>query len=392
MTRPRWILHFQATVWRFLMEIGMILHRLAHPRPRKPAFWKTIPASVSPNQGNIALAFYVPRHYKRNLNGYRDVYDIEADPNERGYPVVVNFHGGGFTLGGPEDDARWATAVVSNAHAVVCSVHYRRAPEHPFPTAVEDGVDAVFYLIDHAEELGIDPLRIAVSGFSAGGNMSFTVPLRLEEELRQRKIRRSGLKSDMSPEASATQPKQVAIQHAQEPVTVTMTTTTKKDVGGSGRGAIIAICAFYPSCDYTATREERRKTNLRPDKELPRFFTNLFDMSYLAPPGGVDLENIYLSPGLASDDVLRTDLPGDVVLFTCEWDGLRAEAERFKGRLGSEGLGKRLLYRNIKGVTHAWDKSPNPLWTDRQAEEAYKEACAVLKVVFEHGKLQSIQE
>jgi acetyl esterase/lipase len=251
-------------------------------------------------------------------------------------------------------------------------------------------VDAVFYLIDHAEELGIDPHRIAVSGFSAGGNMSFTVPLRLEEELRQRNIRKSGLASDMDPEASAAQPKQVAIQHAQEPATVTTTPTT--GTNGGKRGAIMAVCAFYPSCDYTATREERRKTNLRPDKELPRFFTDLFDMSYLAPPGGVDLQNIYLSPGLASDDVLRTDLPGDIVLFTCEWDGLRAEAERFKERLGSKGLGKRLLFRNIKGVMHAWDKSPNPFWTDKQAEEAYKEACEVLKVVFEQGKLQTIQE
>jgi acetyl esterase/lipase len=78
-----------------------------------------------------------------------------------------------------------AAAVVSSTHAVVCSVHYRRAPEHPFPTAVEDAVDAVFYLIDHAEELGIDPHWIAIPGFSAAGNTSFTVPLQLEEELRR---------------------------------------------------------------------------------------------------------------------------------------------------------------------------------------------------------------
>jgi hypothetical protein len=94
-------------------------------------------------------------------------------------------------------------------------------------------------------------------------------------------------------------------------------------------------------------RDERRKANLRPDKELPRFFTDLFDKSYIAPPGGIDLQVIYLSRGLASDDVLRVNLPGDIVLFTCEWDELRAEAGRFKERSGSEGLGK---WRNIKGV------------------------------------------
>jgi hypothetical protein len=50
----------------------------------------------------------------------------------------------------------------------------------------------------------------------------------------------------------------------------------------------------------------------------------------------------------------------------------RAAAEWFKERLGSEGLGKRLLYRNINGVMHAWDKSSSPFWTDTQAKEAYK--------------------
>src|SRR5258708_10774576 len=118
MARSRWSLHIQATVWRFLMEIGMTLHRLAHPRPPKPAFWKSIDASVSPNEGRIALAFYAPRHYNHHLKIQRTIHDSTADPNERGYPVVVNFHGGGLTLGGPEDDARRSPAVASNTHAV----------------------------------------------------------------------------------------------------------------------------------------------------------------------------------------------------------------------------------------------------------------------------------
>src|SRR5258706_16120448 len=64
---------------------------------------------------------------------------------------------GGFTLGGPEDDARGATAVVLDTRAVVGSVHYPRAPQHPFPPAVGGGGDAVFFLIHYAEELGTGP-------------------------------------------------------------------------------------------------------------------------------------------------------------------------------------------------------------------------------------------
>ena len=41
---------------------------------------------------------------------------------------------------------------------------------------------------------------------------------------------------------------------------------------------------------------------------------------------------------------------------------------------------------------HAWDKSPNPFWTDKQAEEAYKYACEILREVFEKDKLQTVQE
>jgi acetyl esterase/lipase len=92
----------------------------------------------------------------------------------------VNFHGGGFTIGQASDDARWADAVVRNCNAVVVCVEYRLAPKYPHPTAVEDGVDAILYLIANAEQLGIDPDRIAVSGFSAGGNMAFTVPMKLQ--------------------------------------------------------------------------------------------------------------------------------------------------------------------------------------------------------------------
>lgn len=94
-------------------------------------------------------------------------------------PAVVNFHGGGFTLGAGIDDARFARFVLERCNAVFISVNYRLAPEYPFPTAVEDGADALLYVIQNTDKLRVDPRRIATSGFLAGGNLVITSPLRL---------------------------------------------------------------------------------------------------------------------------------------------------------------------------------------------------------------------
>ena len=78
-------------------------------------------STVAPVRGTIDLRFYLPAKYERDSK--------KLDMSHR-YPVVINFHGGGFTLGEAMDDARWADAVVKDTGAVVVSVDYRRAPEH----------------------------------------------------------------------------------------------------------------------------------------------------------------------------------------------------------------------------------------------------------------------
>ena len=60
------------------------------------------------------------------------------------------------------------------------SVEYRLAPEDPFLIAVEDGVEALLHLAANANELGLNPQKLALIGFSAGANMAFTMPLRLQ--------------------------------------------------------------------------------------------------------------------------------------------------------------------------------------------------------------------
>jgi acetyl esterase len=93
------------------------------------------------------------------------------------HPVVVYFHGGGFVLGTLDSRDPICRPLASDADAVVVSVAYRLAPEHPFPAAVEDAYAATEYVADNPGEFDADPDRLAVAGDSAGGNLAAAVSL-----------------------------------------------------------------------------------------------------------------------------------------------------------------------------------------------------------------------
>lgn len=92
-------------------------------------------------------------------------------------PAVLEIHGGGFVLGDLDFEESNAAAVAREVGAVVVSVDYRLAPEHPYPAATEDCYAALVWLAGAAAELGVDPGRIAVYGDSAGGGLSAAVAL-----------------------------------------------------------------------------------------------------------------------------------------------------------------------------------------------------------------------
>ncbi|MFC4691921.1 MULTISPECIES: alpha/beta hydrolase [Geodermatophilus] len=96
-------------------------------------------------------------------------------------PLVVNFHGGGWTLGNL-DSADWLCSSVSaTVGAVVVSVEYRLAPGHRWPAAAEDCYAALTDVVERAAEFGADPERVAVMGDSAGGNLAAVVCLMARE-------------------------------------------------------------------------------------------------------------------------------------------------------------------------------------------------------------------
>lgn len=92
--------------------------------------------------------------------------------------LVIWYHGGGFVLGSVADSDNFARHLANRAGAAVLSVDYRLAPEHPFPTAVEDCVAAARWAIENAAALGLPPAPVFIGGDSAGANLA-TVTARL---------------------------------------------------------------------------------------------------------------------------------------------------------------------------------------------------------------------
>ena len=107
---------------------------------------------------------------------------VYANSTETGLPVVVFVHGGGWVLSSLDGHDHVARRLAVLTDALVVSVGYRLAPEHPFPAPHDDCWAVTAWLARHADDWGGDPGRIAVCGDSAGGNLAAGVALRARDE------------------------------------------------------------------------------------------------------------------------------------------------------------------------------------------------------------------
>ncbi|PYH73217.1 alpha/beta hydrolase fold protein [Aspergillus vadensis CBS 113365] len=116
---------------------------------------------------------FVRRYPSRPMLNTRIFFPPNYRAGER-LPLYLNIHGGGFAVGDAQVDDRFCVAWAGRTGMLVVSLDYRRVPRHPFPTATYDLVAQIKDVLAD-ESLPIDPERITIGGFSAGGNLALSV-------------------------------------------------------------------------------------------------------------------------------------------------------------------------------------------------------------------------
>ncbi|MDT7549574.1 MAG: acetyl esterase [Actinomycetota bacterium] len=234
-------------------------------------------------------------------------------------PTVVYFHGGGFVIGDLDTQDDHARLICRDVEAVVVSVDYRLAPDHPFPAGFEDCLAATRWVAEHIADLGGDPDRIAVSGDSAGGNLAAAVALACKD---------SGPK-------------------------------------------LAAQLLLYPGVDF------REDDDLHPSRveNGEGFFLTAEDMRWFS--------NHYLSEEAHREDprasvLLAPDLSGlpPAVIGTGEYDPLRDEGEAYAAAL--EAAGVKVVLHRYDGLIHGFFGMGT--WSPASADAA-KDLCEELRAL-----------
>jgi len=97
-------------------------------------------------------------------------------------PAHVDYHGGGFVIGGLNSDESWCRQACQALGSIIVNVDYRLSPEFPHPVPLTDSWAALKWTFSSASGLGIDTSRISIGGLSAGGQISAVLALMARDE------------------------------------------------------------------------------------------------------------------------------------------------------------------------------------------------------------------
>ncbi len=234
-------------------------------------------------------------------------------------PVLVYLHGGGWTIGSIETHDNACRSLANGSRAVVVSVEYRLAPEHPFPAGLDDCRAAVRWVVDNAGDLGVDPERLAIGGDSAGGNLAAV----LAQQLR--------------------------------------------DGGPPIRFQLLVYPAVDMTLSYPSIDENGEGYFLTKDSMV------WFGANYLGAGGdAVDAADPQVSPLFAPPEALA-GLPPALVI-TAEYDPLRDEGEAYAAALRAAGV--EATAPRYDGVIHGVFSLPDVI---PEGKAAIDEACTALR-------------
>ncbi|MDF0725410.1 alpha/beta hydrolase [Cytobacillus sp. S13-E01] len=141
---------------------GVSQERLRYGVPEIPVY-KIENKTIEGANGDIDIRIYTPK-------------------GEGPLPVLVYFHGGGWVIGDLDSHDPLCREIANTAQCVVVSVDYSLAPEHKFPTAVNDAFAATKWVYENAGSINVDSSRLAVGGDSAGGNLAAAVSYLAKQE------------------------------------------------------------------------------------------------------------------------------------------------------------------------------------------------------------------
>ncbi|WP_405965359.1 alpha/beta hydrolase [Streptomyces sp. NBC_00723] len=148
--------------------------------PARRAIWEPIIGAASAAQP-IPTDVTTAEHHATAADGTQITMRWYAKTGAAAGPAVLFFHGGGYIFGHIDLFDGPVSRYVSASGVPMLSVEYRRAPEHPFPTPLEDAYAALCWLHEHAGELGVERGRIAVMGDSAGGGLAAALSILTRE-------------------------------------------------------------------------------------------------------------------------------------------------------------------------------------------------------------------